>query len=151
MFCVYLNKFWSGAYVLPGGTFTTVPSNNFNKACCTPSPETSRVIDGLSLLRAILSISSIKTIPLSALQHHNQLLKQTCQDTLYVFPNITGLSVNTVASTIAKGTSSILAIVLATNVFTCSGLSHHDDVTFNLYLIVQLLLHQTFVVIVNRN
>ena len=31
----------------------------FNKACCTPSPETSRVIDIFSLLRAILSISSI--------------------------------------------------------------------------------------------
>ena len=35
-------------------------------ACCTPSPDTSRVIDGLSLLRATLSISSINTIPRSA-------------------------------------------------------------------------------------
>ena len=41
----------------------TVPSRIFSKACCTPSPDTSRVSDGLSLLRAILSISSIKTIP----------------------------------------------------------------------------------------
>jgi hypothetical protein len=31
-----------------GGTFTTVPSNNLSNACCTPSPDTSRVIDGLS-------------------------------------------------------------------------------------------------------
>lgn len=43
----------------PGGTEATVPSISFNKACCTPSPETSRVIDGLSDLREILSISSM--------------------------------------------------------------------------------------------
>ena len=49
-----------------GGTLTTVPSNNFNKACCTPSPDTSRVIEGLSPFRAILSISSIKTMPFCA-------------------------------------------------------------------------------------
>src|SRR5262249_13768114 len=42
-----------------GGTETTVPSMIFNSACCTPSPDTSRVIDGLSDLRLILSISSI--------------------------------------------------------------------------------------------
>jgi hypothetical protein len=36
-----------------------VPSISFSKACCTPSPETSRVIDGLSDLRLILSISSM--------------------------------------------------------------------------------------------
>jgi hypothetical protein len=55
-----------------------------------------------------------------------------------------------VASTIAKGTSSILAMVLATNVLACSGLSHHNE-CFQSLLIVLLLLHQTFVVIVNRN
>ena len=69
MFCVFTStNFWSGCFLPPfGGTFTTVPSNNFNNACCTPSPETSRVIEGLSLLRAILSISSINTMPRSAL------------------------------------------------------------------------------------
>jgi hypothetical protein len=36
-----------------------VPSISLRSACCTPSPETSRVIDGLSLLREILSISSM--------------------------------------------------------------------------------------------
>ena len=60
-------NFWSGCFLPPlGGTLTTVPSNNFRSPCCTPSPETSLVIDGLSPLRAILSISSINTIPLSA-------------------------------------------------------------------------------------
>ena len=42
-----------------GGTLATVPSRIFSRACCTPSPDTSLVIDGLSDLRAILSISSI--------------------------------------------------------------------------------------------
>ena len=42
-----------------GGTEAIVPSISFSSACCTPSPETSRVIDGLSDLREILSISSI--------------------------------------------------------------------------------------------
>ena len=42
-----------------GGMDATVPSMSFNKACCTPSPETSRVMDGFSDLRVILSISSI--------------------------------------------------------------------------------------------
>ena len=42
-----------------GGTLATVPSRIFSSACWTPSPDTSRVIDGLSDLRAILSISSM--------------------------------------------------------------------------------------------
>ena len=49
-----------------GGTFTIAPSSNFSNDCCTPSPDTSRVILGFSLLRAILSISSMKTMPISA-------------------------------------------------------------------------------------
>ena len=42
-----------------GGTEATVPSISLSNACCTPSPDTSRVIDGLSDLREILSISSM--------------------------------------------------------------------------------------------
>ena len=41
------------------GTLAIVPSIIFSSACCTPSPETSPVIDGLSAFREILSISSI--------------------------------------------------------------------------------------------
>ena len=49
-----------GCFLPPcGGTDATVPSRIFNKACCTPSPETSLVIDAFSDLRVILSISSI--------------------------------------------------------------------------------------------
>ena len=42
-----------------GGTDAIVPSMSFSKACCTPSPETSRVIEGLSDFLEILTISSI--------------------------------------------------------------------------------------------
>ena len=40
-------------------TEAVVPSRILSRACWTPSPETSRVIDGFSLLRATLSISSM--------------------------------------------------------------------------------------------
>jgi hypothetical protein len=36
-----------------GGTFAIVPSMSLSSTCCTPSPETSRVIEGLSDLREI--------------------------------------------------------------------------------------------------
>jgi hypothetical protein len=50
---------WFGCFRPPcGGTEATVPSRIFSSACCTPSPETSRVIDGFSDLREILSTSS---------------------------------------------------------------------------------------------
>jgi len=42
-----------------GGTLQIVPSRISAAPACTPSPETSRVMDGPSALRAILSISSI--------------------------------------------------------------------------------------------
>ena len=55
----WMNSCWG--YLRPpwGGTLATVPSRIFSSACCTPSPDTSRVIDGFSDLRAILSISSM--------------------------------------------------------------------------------------------
>ena len=59
--------FCSGCFRPPcGGTLMIEPSSSFRSACWTPSPETSLVIDGLSLFRDILSISSMKTIPCSA-------------------------------------------------------------------------------------
>ena len=50
-----------------GGIDTIDPSRSFNNACCTPSPDTSRVIDALSPFLVILSISSMNTIPRSVL------------------------------------------------------------------------------------
>ena len=43
-----------------GGTLATVPSRILSRACCTPSPDTSREMEGLApVLRPILSISSM--------------------------------------------------------------------------------------------
>ena len=51
--------FCSGCFLPPSGaTLATVPSKIFSRPCCTPSPLTSRVMEGLSPLRLILSISS---------------------------------------------------------------------------------------------
>ena len=56
---IWMNS-WCGCLRPPcGGTEAVVPSRIFSSACCTPSPETSRVIDGFSALRATLSISSM--------------------------------------------------------------------------------------------
>ena len=53
-------KSWFGCLRPPcGGTEAIVPSISLSSACCTPSPETSRVMEGLSDLREILSISSM--------------------------------------------------------------------------------------------
>ena len=56
---IWMNS-WCGCLRPPwGGTDAVVPSRIFSSACCTPSPDTSRVIDGFSDLRAILSTSSM--------------------------------------------------------------------------------------------
>ncbi len=49
----------------PTGTSTSAPSKSFNIPCCTLSPLTS--LEWVSFFLAILSISSIKIMPLSAL------------------------------------------------------------------------------------
>ena len=56
---IWMNSWWGCLRPPWGGTDAVVPSRILSSACCTPSPETSRVIDGFSLLRAILSISSM--------------------------------------------------------------------------------------------
>ena len=56
---IWMNS-WCGCLRPPwGGTEAVVPSRILSSACWTPSPETSLVIEGFSLLRAILSISSM--------------------------------------------------------------------------------------------
>ena len=54
----WMNSWWGCLRPPWGGTLATVPSTIFKSACCTPSPDTSRVMEVFSLLRAILSISS---------------------------------------------------------------------------------------------
>src|SRR5262245_21351763 len=56
---IWMNS-WCGCLRPPcGGTDAVVPSRILRSACWTPSPETSRVIEGFSDLRAILSTSSM--------------------------------------------------------------------------------------------
>ena len=55
-----------GCFLPPaGGTFASVPSIILRSACCTPSPDTSRVILTFSPFLVILSISSMYIIPIS--------------------------------------------------------------------------------------
>ena len=57
---VHRDEFLVGMFAAPwGGTLPMVPSRIFSSACCTPSPETSRVMDGFSSFRPILSTSSM--------------------------------------------------------------------------------------------
>jgi len=75
-----------------GGTDACVPSRIFKSACCTPSPETSRVIDGLSALRAILSTSSdVDNYRLGLLDVVVGRLDQLQQDVLDVLADVAGL------------------------------------------------------------
>ena len=53
-----------GCFLPPcGGTDAIVPSNILRRACCTPSPDTSLVIETFSDFLVILSISSIYIRP----------------------------------------------------------------------------------------
>ena len=56
---IWMNSWWGCLRPPWGGTEAVVPSRILSSACWTPSPDTSRVIDGFSDLRAILSISSM--------------------------------------------------------------------------------------------
>ena len=56
---IWMNSCWGCLRPPWGGTLLTVPSMILSRACCTPSPPTSRVMEGFSLLRVILSISSM--------------------------------------------------------------------------------------------
>ena len=66
MFLVLMVVMGTIAFLLPDptGTSTSAPSSSFNSPCCTDSPLTSLLL--LFCFLAILSISSMNTIPLSA-------------------------------------------------------------------------------------
>ena len=72
-----------------GGTDATVPSMIFSKACCTPSPDTSRVIDGLSDLRVILSTRQYRRCRAGRGRHCIRRLKQLQNNVFNVFAHIT--------------------------------------------------------------
>jgi hypothetical protein len=106
-----------GCFLPPwGGTFTTVPSTILSRACWTPSPLTSLVILLFSPSLAILSISSIKIIPFSALSISKSAAWSSFNTTFSTSSPTYPASVRLVASAIAKGTSKNLANVCAIRV-----------------------------------
>ena len=96
-------------FVAPTGTSTSAPSNSFNIPCCTDSPLTSRLLEFCFL--AILSISSIKTMPRSAFSTSLSAAASNFDKTLSTSSPIYPASVKDVASVIANGTCNSLASV----------------------------------------
>ena len=85
-------KSWFGCLRPPcGGTEAMVPSISFSSACCTPSPETSRVIDGLSrLARNLVDLVDVDDALLRLLDVVVALLQQLLDDVLDVLADIAG-------------------------------------------------------------
>ena len=74
-----------------GGTLAIVPSMIFSSACCTPSPDTSRVIDGLSdLRRDLVDLVDVDDAALRALDIVIGRLQQLQDDVLDVLADIAG-------------------------------------------------------------
>mmetsp|Transcript_7781 Transcript_7781/g.25874 ORF Transcript_7781/g.25874 Transcript_7781/m.25874 type:complete len:210 (+) Transcript_7781:1206-1835(+) len=99
------------------GTFTIDPSTIFKSACCTPSPDTSRVMLTFVALLPSLSISSTYTIPVCAFLTSKLLATSSLCRTDSTSSPTYPACVNVVASATAKGTSTRSARVFASNVF----------------------------------
>ena len=75
-----------------GGTEATVPSMIFSSACCTPSPDTSRVIEGLSdLRRDLVDLVDIDDAALRPLDVVVGRLQQLQDDVLDILADVAGL------------------------------------------------------------
>ena len=75
-----------------GGTLATVPSRIFSSACCTPSPETSRVMDGFSrLARDLVDLVDVDDAALGPLDVVVGGLQQAQDDVLHVLADVAGL------------------------------------------------------------
>jgi hypothetical protein len=61
----------NGSIPRPQQLLNAAPSKSLSKACCTPSPDTSRVATPIPCGEPILSISSKNTIPVIIYQHAN--------------------------------------------------------------------------------
>ena len=96
--------------VAPTGTSTSLPSKSLSIPCWTDSPLTSLLL--VFCFFAILSISSIKIIPVSALSTSLSAAAKSFETTLSISSPIYPASVSDVASVIARGTSNNLAKVL---------------------------------------
>ena len=101
--------------VAPTGTSTSLPSRSLSIPCCTDSPLTSLLL--VVSFFAILSISSINTMPVSALSTSLSAAARSFEITLSISSPMYPASVRDVASVMARGTSSIFAIVFTRYVF----------------------------------
>ena len=95
--------------VAPTGTSISLPSRSLSIPCCTDSPLTSRLL--VSFFFAILSISSIKIIPCSALSTSLSAAARSFETTLSISSPIYPASVSDVASAMASGTERSFASV----------------------------------------
>ena len=96
--------------VAPTGTSTSAPSKSFSNPCWTDSPLTSLLF--VFCFLAILSISSMNTIPCSARSTSLSAACKSFDKTLSTSSPIYPASVKDVASVIASGTFNSLASVL---------------------------------------
>ena len=75
-----------------GGTFATVPSMILSSACCTPSPETSRVMRGVvALARDLVDLVDVDDAALRLLDVVVGVLQQVDDDVLDVLADVAGL------------------------------------------------------------
>jgi hypothetical protein len=81
---------WWGCLRPPcGGTLATVPSRIFSSACCTPSPETSRVMEGFSsFFRDLVDLVDVNNALLGALHIAAGILQELQNDIFNIFANI---------------------------------------------------------------
>ena len=93
----------------PTGTSTSAPSRSLSIPCCTDSPLTS--LEVVFFFLAILSISSINTMPRSARSTSLSAAASSLEITDSISSPIYPASVKEVASAMARGTSSNLASV----------------------------------------
>jgi hypothetical protein len=84
---------WFGCLRPPcGGTLQVVPSRIFSSACCTPSPETSRVIDDvLGLAADLVDFVDVDDAALGPLDVVVRRLQEPQHDVLDVLAHVAGL------------------------------------------------------------
>src|SRR5213592_1588257 len=82
---------WCGCLRPPwGGTLHVLPSKIFKSACCTPSPDTSRVILTLSVLRPIFDFVDVNDANLRSFHVVIRILKEPQDDVFDVFADVAG-------------------------------------------------------------
>ena len=99
-----------------GGTLAMVPSRIFSRACCTPSPETSRRSGRVLVFASdFVDFVDIDDAGLARPTSPSAACRSFKNNVLNVLADVTGLG-QVVASTMAKGTSSMRARVWASRV-----------------------------------